>query len=66
MVTRTPSSWSSVFGLALILSMVSSRSSVPSRAKYEDWIGIRTWVAATSALTVVRPRVGGVSMMIYS
>ena len=35
--------------------MVSSRSSVPSSAKYDDWIGISRCVAATSALTVSRP-----------
>ena len=35
---------------------------MPSRAKYDDWIGIRRWVAATSALTVSSPSAGGQSM----
>ena len=39
---------------------------MPSSAKYEDWIGIRMWVAATMALTVIIPSVGGVSMTIAS
>ena len=42
--------------------MVSSRSSVPSRAKYDDWIGMSRCVAATRALTVRSPRAGGQSM----
>ena len=48
--------------LARTFSIVSSRSSVPSSAKYDDWIGISRCVAATSALTVSRPSVGGQSM----
>jgi len=31
-----------------------------------DWIGIRTWVAETRALTVMMPKVGGVSMTMLS
>src|SRR5258708_23352919 len=46
-------------------SMVSSRSSVPSSAKYDDWIGISRCVDATRALTVSSPSVGGQSMMIF-
>jgi hypothetical protein len=38
---------------------------VPSRAKYDDWIGMRRWVAATSALTVSSPSVGGQSMTMF-
>ena len=30
--------------------------------KHEDWIGTRTWLDATMALTVIMPSVGGVSM----
>ena len=35
---------------------------MPSSAKYDDWIGISRWVAATSALTVSSPSAGGQSM----
>jgi hypothetical protein len=62
MVMTTPRSCRFGFGRALIFSIVSSRSSVPSSAKYEDWIGTSTCVDATSALTVIMPSVGGVSM----
>jgi hypothetical protein len=47
---------------ARTFSIVSSRSSVPSSAKYDDWIGMRRCVAATSAFTVSSPSVGGQSM----
>ena len=50
------------FGRCRTFSIVSSRSSVPSSAKYDDWIGISRCVAATSALTVSRPSAGGQSM----
>ena len=46
--------------------MVSSRSSVPSSAKYDDWMGIRRWVEATSALMVSRPRAGGQSITTWA
>jgi hypothetical protein len=53
-------------GTRFNFSIVSSRSSVPSSAKYDDWIGINTCDAATSALTVIRPSVGGVSITMTS
>src|SRR6185436_3211845 len=46
--------------------MVSSKSSVPSSAKYDDWMGISRCEAATRAFTVSRPSVGGQSMTIDS
>ena len=63
-VMTTPRIRSAGFGRARTFSIVSSRSSVPSSAKYDDWIGISRCVAATSALTVSRPSVGGQSMTI--
>ena len=51
-VIRTPMISSPGFARLLTFSTVSSRSSVPSSAKYDDWIGISRCVAATSALTV--------------
>ena len=38
---------------------------MPSSAKYDDWIGISRCVAATSALTVSSPSVGGQSMTMF-
>jgi hypothetical protein len=49
-VINTPMTFKFGLGRALIRSTVSSRSSVPSRAKYDDWIGISKCVHATSAL----------------
>src|SRR6185503_3656600 len=43
-VITTPRSWRFGFGRDLIFSIVSSKSSVPSSAKYDDWIGTSTGV----------------------
>ena len=62
MVMTTPRILSAGLGRCRTFSMVSSRSSVPSSAKYDDWIGMSRCVAATRALTVSSPRAGGQSM----
>jgi hypothetical protein len=64
-VITTPRICSVGFARIRTFSMVSSRSSVPSSAKYEDWIGISRCVAATRAFTVSRPSVGGQSMTMF-
>ena len=65
-VMTTPTICSAGFARARTLSTVSSKSSVPSRAKYDDWMGISRWLDATRALTVSRPSVGGQSITTYS
>ena len=65
MVMTTPRIRSAGFARIRTFSIVSSRSSVPSSAKYDDWIGISRCVAATSALTVSSPSVGGQSMTMF-
>jgi len=62
----TPRIWRFGFGRLLIFSIVSRRSSVPSSAKYDDWIGMMMWLDATIALTVIIPSVGGVSIRMAS
>src|SRR4051812_49156319 len=65
-VITTPTICSAGLARARTLSTVSRRSSVPSRAKYDDWMGISRWLEATRAFTVRSPRVGGQSMTTYS
>jgi hypothetical protein len=63
-VMTTPRMRRSGFARMRTFSMVSSRSSVPSRAKYDDWMGMSRCVDATRALTVSSPSVGGQSITI--